>query len=159
MSLRKYDYRRKLPHLQRDSKPLFVSFRTHRSWILSPQLRDIALECCLFQHGKRIRLHAGVVMPEHVHLLLSALTDANGESYSIPEIMQNIKSVSAHKINRAAERTGKVWQVESFDHLIRSSREFDATIAYIAENPVMRRLVNKPSDYKWLCLEREVFHW
>ena len=98
-------------------------------------------------------------MAEHVHLLFSALKDANGESYSIPEIMQNIKSVSAHKINRAAERTGKVWQTESFDHVIRSSREFEAKVAYIAENPVMRRLVDIASDYKWLWLDPEDFYW
>ena len=98
-------------------------------------------------------------MPEHVHLLFSALKDANGESYSIPEIMQNIKSVSAHKINRAASRTGKVWQTESFDHLIRSSRELEAKVAYIAENPVMRRLVKNASAYRWLWLDPEDFYW
>lgn len=159
MSLRKYDYRRKLPHLQREARPLFVSFRTHRSCKLAPKLRDIVLECCVYQHGKSVRLHAAVIMPEHVHLLFSALKDAKGESYSIPEIMQNIKSVSAHRVNRAAGRTGKVWQTESFDHVIRSSGEFEAKIAYIAENPVMRRLVNSVSDYKWLWLDPEDFHW
>jgi len=159
MTLRKYNYRRKLPHLQKDSKPLFVSFRTHRSWKLPPMLRDIVLECCLYQHEKSIRLHAAVVMPEHVHLLLSALKDANGESYSIPEIMQSIKSVSAHKINRVAGRTGKVWQTESFDHVVCTSREFEAKVTYIAENPLMRRLVNSASAYRWLWLDSEEFYW
>ena len=159
MGPRKYNYRGKLPHLQRDSKPLFASFRTHRSWKLAPKLRDIVFDCCLYHHGTRIRLHAAVVMPEHVHLLFSALKDANGENYSIPEIMQNIKSVSAHKVNHAAGRTGKVWQTESFDHLIRSSREFEAKVAYIVENPVMRRLVNSAPDYKWLWQDPEDFYW
>ena len=98
-------------------------------------------------------------MPEHVHLLFSALKDSSGESYSIPEIMQNIKSVSAHKINQAAGRTGKVWQTESFDHVIRSSREFESKVVYITENPVMRRLVKSTSDYKWLWLDPEDFYW
>lgn len=104
-------------------------------------------------------MHAAVVMPEHVHLLFSALRDAKGESYSLPEIMQNIKSVSAHKINRAAGKTGKVWQAESFDHAVRTSREFHAKVAYIVENPMMARLVDSASDYKWLWLDPEDFYW
>lgn len=98
-------------------------------------------------------------MPEHVHLLFSTLKDVNGESYSIPEIMQNIKSVSAHKINRVSGRTGKVWQTESFDHVVRSSREFEAKLNYIVENPLMRRLVNSAPDYKWLWLDPQDFYW
>ena len=98
-------------------------------------------------------------MPEHVHLMFSALKDASGETYSIPEIMQTIKSVSAHRINRLAGRTGKVWQTESFDHVIRNSRQFEAKIACIAENPVMRRLAKSASDYKWLWLDPDDFAW
>jgi REP element-mobilizing transposase RayT len=107
---RKYDYRRKLPHLQPDRKLFFVTFGTHKRWILPPVARDIVLESCLYAHSKRFLLHAVVVMPDHVHLVFMPLSDSAG-SFSIPEIMQAIKSFSAHRINRfsnGGERSGRM---------------------------------------------------
>jgi hypothetical protein len=63
------------------------------------------------------------------------------EIYSLAEIMNGIKGASAHKINKALGRTGKVWQAESFDHVLRSSENLDAKIAYLVENPVRAGLV------------------
>jgi REP element-mobilizing transposase RayT len=54
-------------------------------------------------------------MPDHVHLLLSALRRPDGWNYSLPEIMKAIKGVSAWKINLLLHHTGPVWQAESFD--------------------------------------------
>jgi REP element-mobilizing transposase RayT len=37
--------------------------------------RDITLECCKFIHQKSALLHVALVMPDHVHLILSPLID------------------------------------------------------------------------------------
>ena len=50
----KYEYRRKLPHLQSTRHPIFVTFNTKDKWILSERARDIILEACLCANGKRI---------------------------------------------------------------------------------------------------------
>ena len=64
--------------------------------------------------------------------------------------MDAVKGASAHKINRALKRKGRVWQTESFDHVLRSSESLDAKIAYILNNPVRDGLVNLPADYPWI---------
>src|SRR5581483_947058 len=74
----KYSYRRRLPHLQKDARPIFVTFTTHHRWVLPPLARDAVLECCLAVHEKLCNLHAAVVMPDHVHLLLTAGRSADG---------------------------------------------------------------------------------
>ena len=51
-------------------------------------------------------------MPDHVHLVLAPLYEADS-AYCIAEIMQGIKSSSAHQINRLLTRVGQVWQRES----------------------------------------------
>jgi REP element-mobilizing transposase RayT len=61
-------------------------------------------------------------MPDHVHLLLTPLRDLDGNLYSLIEILQGIKSASAHSLNRSLGRSGPVWQEESFDHVLRSVR-------------------------------------
>jgi putative transposase len=68
-------YRRNLPHLQRDDKPHFITFVTKKRSILPPWARDIILECCKHDDEKKYELFAAVVMPDHVHLVLTPLID------------------------------------------------------------------------------------
>jgi len=115
-------YRRKLPHLQRDSKPHFITFVTDRRTILPECARDIVLASCLHDRDTRYDLHAAVVMPDHVHLILTPLNDMTRlQVWSLPEILDAIKGASAHMINRRSGRRGPVWQEESFAHVLRSS--------------------------------------
>ena len=115
---RRYEYRRKLPQFQPDHKVFFITFSTYKRRILPEAVRQIVIETCLAGNGKKFRLYGVVVMPDHVHLVLSPLSDPNG-SFSIAEIMQAIKGASAHRINRALRRKGKVWEEESFDRVLR----------------------------------------
>ena len=91
----KYEYRRRLPHYQKDDHPLFVTFTTDRRWQLPPQARDIVLACCVRENGSKFDLHATVVMPDHVHLIYSPLRREDGWNYTLPEIMKAIKGRSA----------------------------------------------------------------
>ena len=104
-----YGYRRFLPHIQ-DSVPLFVRFGTAARWILPAQARDIVFETCLYEHKRRFYLWAAVVMPEHVHLLFSLQYSPDRDPIPIYRILGDIKGVSAHRINKVLERTGRVWQ-------------------------------------------------
>jgi REP element-mobilizing transposase RayT len=119
---RKYEYRRGLPHYQPDYKAFFITFITRKRWKLPPEARSIVLDVILRGDGQRFRLHGAVVMPDHVHLVLSPLASEQG-SYSLCQITQAIKGTSAHLINRMLRRSGVVWQDESFDHTLRKEEE------------------------------------
>src|SRR5262249_8741574 len=93
-------------------------------------------------------------MPDHVHLILTPLADDNGE-ISLLEIMQAIKSTSAHRINKYLGRKGHLWQEESFDHAMREVENTRAKIEYLPGNPVRAGLVASPHDYKWLWISTE----
>jgi hypothetical protein len=54
-------------------RPPFVTFRTSPRFTLSCQARRLFLQHCFHDNGKTIHLHAVVVMPDHVHLLFTAL--------------------------------------------------------------------------------------
>lgn len=151
---RKYNYRRKLPHKQWDDKVYFITFSTHHREVLTPGSRDIVLKTCLRGNGNLFDLHALVVMPDHVHVLLTPLADENG-TVSIPEIMQAIKSTSAHEINKYLGRKGRVWQEESFDRAMREVDNTRGRIEYIQGNPVRAGLVDDPAKYRWLWTETD----
>ena len=152
---RKYEYRRHLPHFQGDCKAIFVTFSTHHRWVLPVAARTIVLDACLWGNGKRFNLHGVVVMPDHVHLVLVPLYDSD-DVYSVAEIMQGIKSSSAHQVNRLLCRNGQVWQRESFDHVLRREEGIPAKVEYIIQNPVRAGLVNAVSEYRWLWVRSSV---
>jgi REP element-mobilizing transposase RayT len=144
-------YRRQLPHLQRDNKPHFLTFCTHRRWTLPEAARSIALECCLHDDGIKMNVQVAVVMPDHVHMVFTPLVNPQAmEVYSLAEITNAIKGASAHKINRAMQRQGRVWQPESFDHVFRSSESLRHKVQYVLENPVRQGLATRWENYPWI---------
>ncbi|MGA9542038.1 MAG: transposase [Candidatus Sulfotelmatobacter sp.] len=144
-------YRRNLPHLQRDYKPHFITFVTKSRQVLPDWARDITLSCCLHDHGTRYSLHVAVVMPNHVHLILTPLTDQERLLIvSLIEIMRAIKGASARAINQRLRLHGAIWQEESFDHVLRSSENLDTGIDYILQNPVRAGIVPDWQMYPWV---------
>ncbi len=147
--LRKYEYRRRLPHYQPDFKIQFITFCTHRRWKLSANARRIVLEVCLRGNGVNFELLAVVVMPDHVHIALNPLARDEG-TICLPQILQAIKSTSAHRINRELGHRGPVWQQESFDCALRREEQLGDKIDYMLGNPVRAGLVRNPMDYPWM---------
>jgi putative transposase len=91
----------------------------------------------------RFVLHAYVVMPNHVHVLLEPRAPVRG-------ITAGIKGASAREANRMLRRQGKpFWQEESFDHWVRNSAQFEKIRAYIENNPVKAGLATSPEKWQW----------
>jgi putative transposase len=94
-------------------------------------------------------------MPDHVHTIFTPLVDQlRSEVVSLASISKAIKGASAHLINRRLNRTGTVWQEESFDHGLRSSEGLDAKVESILNNPRRLGWVQRPEDYPWLWVAR-----
>ena len=136
--------------MQKAGSPLFVTFCKLSKDPLPPQARSVVLEHCLYDHGKTMELRVAVVMPEHVHLLLTPLSDGRGRPVPLSQILKRIKGVSARRVNQLLRTDGPVWQEESFDHVIRSGESLEDKVEYIRQNPVRRGLALKPEDYPWL---------
>jgi REP element-mobilizing transposase RayT len=107
-----------------------------------PRMAAIVEDALRHFQGTRYGLHAWVVMPNHVHAVLSPF-----EGRVLSEILHSWKSFTASAINRRAARTGKLWQHESFDHLVRNQECLVRFIAYTEDNPVVARLCRRPEDW------------
>lgn len=97
----------------------------------------------------------GLVMPDHVHLLLSPRRDSGGWPFPLVDILQCMKSATAHRINKLLHLSGPVWEEESFDHVLRSDETLKQKCEYIRQNPVRRGLAQSPEDYRWLWVDPE----
>lgn len=145
-----------MPHYQKPGRSLFVSFRKLNPEAFPDAARNAILAHCLYDRGKLYDLHAAVIMPEHVHLLLTPLPDGEGWPYPLPFILKLIKGISARSVNQLAGRAGPVWQEESFDHVVRADGSFHEKLEYIRQNPVRRGLVTRPENYPWLWVAPEL---
>ena len=91
----------------------------------------------------RYRLHSFVVMPNHVHLLVTPSVPAT-------KWLGPLKGFTAHEANLLLGRTGRpFWQNESYDRLVRSPDEFERIRLYIENNPVKAGLAAAPEDFEW----------
>ena len=104
-----------------------------------PALSEIVMDSLLHFDSDRYVLTDAVVMPNHVHLLV-----AFREEDLLMTQCTSWKHFTATKINKwlrenlaanEGEASGSFWQVEQFDHLVRSIEEYDKYRRYIAENP------------------------
>jgi len=95
-----------------------------------PDIRRLVTEALQHFDGERYRLADWVIMPNHVHMLLSPVGDRK-----LSSILHSLKSFTAHSINRLLGRRGVVWQKESFDHIVRSPESFMRIAHYIQSNP------------------------
>jgi REP element-mobilizing transposase RayT len=94
--------------------------------------------------GTRYNLFAWVVMPNHVHCLLSRF-----EEYELSDILHSLKSFTAHEANKMLRRTGQFWIEDYFDRYIRNQEHFERTVKYIENNPVRAGLCRKPGDWPY----------
>lgn len=113
-------------------------------WLSDARIATLVQNSILHLDGKKYRLIAWVIMPNHVHILIETLP-----GYSVVEIMQTLKSFTAHEANKILERKGSFWFKEYFDRYIRSGKHYQATVRYIEENPVKARLCSRPEDWEF----------
>ena len=93
-------------------------------------VRKIVEGALRFFDGERYRLHAYVVMPNHVHVLF---TPAEGRT--VGRILQSWTGFAARTLNAELGREGTLWEKESWDRFIRTRFHFERTVAYIRGNP------------------------
>ena len=89
-------------------------------------------------------IHAYVLMPNHVHLLITA-KDARGPS----RMMQAVGRRFVRYVNTRYTRTGTLWEGRFWSSVVSSERYFLACSRYIELNPVRARMVDLPGEYRW----------
>ena len=141
--------RHHLPHWQMGGSTYFITFRSCRGH-LPESARRIVIEALMHDHTKRYDLFLGVVMPDHVHVLLCPRQKAPDIWFDLGEIMKGIKGTSARRINKLMGTKGSIWVEENHDRMIRSEDEFAEKWQYMEHNPVKAGLVGDPREYEFI---------
>ncbi|MFZ1087146.1 MAG: transposase [Terracidiphilus sp.] len=88
----------------------------------------------------RYLIHAFVLMPDHFHLIFIP-------SASLELAVQCIKGGFSFRAKREFKWNGGIWVTGYSDHRIRDDEDYEIHCAYIANNPVKARLVERAGEY------------
>lgn len=103
-------------------------------------LFERALEQVRRQYGFSVTGY--VVMPEHVHLLVS-----EPEQELLSRAIQSLKQALARRLSLHASEP--FWQARYYDFNVWSERKRVEKLRYMHRNPVKRGLVQHPEDWAW----------
>jgi putative transposase len=95
-----------------------------------------------YQERNDYLLHEFVLMPDHLHLLLTP-----GTTTSLEKAIQLIKGGSSHAIHKQRGHKMEIWQEGFHDWTIRDAHDWQTKVDYIRMNPVRARLAEKPEDW------------
>lgn len=87
--------------------------------------------------GSQYRLLSWCIMPNHVHLVLQPLREPE-----LSRIVHSIKSWTAKEANKVLAKSGKFWQAEYYDHLVRDEDDLLHHTDYAFMNPERAGLAN-----------------
>jgi putative transposase len=96
-----------------------------------------------------LKIHAYVLMTNHVHLLASPLHEQ-----SIPKTLQSLGRRYVQYFNRSYGRTGTLWEGRYKATLIDSDQYLFTCMRYIELNPVRANMVRHPKNYPWSSYHR-----
>jgi len=123
----------------------FITFSCFRRL---PLLDSWAAKQSFEQTLEQVRIWYGyyvtgyVVMPEHVHLLIS-----EPERSKLSVVIQMLKQVTSQKLR--APSLPRFWQVRYYDFPVWSEAKRKEKLCYMHRNPVKRGLVERPESWKW----------
>ena len=90
--------------------------------------------------GKAYLLHEFVIMPDHLHVILTPLT-------SLEKAVQFVKGGFSYRAKKELGSNMEVWQKGFQDHRIRDAQDYCIHAAYIRQNPVRKQLCEKADEY------------
>jgi REP element-mobilizing transposase RayT len=131
----------------------------------SPEFFETIIESLKYcQENKGLRLHAYVIMPNHVHSIVSASQGSlasiirdykrytSGRISDLLGEAKNKRLLSYFRAVAGREERGnehKIWQSGSHPVLIESGEFFDQKLDYIHKNPVVKGYVERPEYWKF----------
>lgn len=121
----------------------FSTFQRRRLFVVESYARLFLKTLYGYRREGRFRLHAFVLMPDHVHLLITPAPDV-----TLERAIQFVKGGYSHAVGVEISRR-EIWQKGFTDHRIRDAQDFAGHRLYIHQNPVVAKLVARAEEYRY----------
>ena len=124
-------------------RTFFVTTNTAGRRRLFQVFANVELLLCLLKEDRargRYEVHAYVIMPDHVHLILTPAPEV-----SLEKAMQFIKGGFSFRLKSKA----KVWQESFAWERVKDARNCESNRDYIHANPVRKFLCERAVDFEY----------
>jgi putative transposase len=91
---------------------------------------EITAQALHYFEGVRVTLISFVIMPNHVHTLF-----VQNPEWPLEKLIQSWKRFASRETNKCLHRSGRLWQRDYFDRLVRDEKHFANCVRYIRRNP------------------------
>jgi putative transposase len=120
---------------------------TSQTWERRPLFRNerwalLLIDTLYHYRGTAYLLHEFVIMPDHIHVMLTLLT-------SLEKAVQFVKGGFSYRVKKELCSHMEVWQKGFSDHRIRDEGDLCVHVAYVRGNPVRKHLCERPEDYPY----------
>ena len=130
-----------MPHAPQDLRTFFITTVTANRRRLFQLESNAALLINVLSENRqkdRFLLHAFVLMPDHIHLILTP-----DPEISLEKAIQYIKGGFSFRLKSKLD----VWERSFAEHRIKDAQDYCHHTAYLEQNPVRARLSAFPSAY------------
>ncbi len=116
-------------------------------------IAEVMAKAMLHFQDDRCTTFAYAVMPNHVHVVMKPLG-----TWRLEQLLDSWKGFVGHEVNRRLNRSGVLWQEESYDRIIRDEEHLFRVVQYIGNNP---RKAGLPQHqwFRWIHDEWERAGW
>jgi putative transposase len=125
----------------------FVTTKTAggRSFFQTQRMANLLIQVLRdYMREERFTVHDFVVMPNHVHLLLTIPGDT-----TIEKAVQLVKGSFSFRAKRELNYQGEIWQRGFSDVRVSDERSFSVHQEHIDSNPVKAGLVSSSEEYPY----------
>src|ERR1035438_10676273 len=126
------------------ARTFFVTTKTSQGRALLQSERNATLMIDVLRSyvaAREFRLHDFVVMPDHLHLLVTV-----GDGMTVERAMQLVKGGFSYRLKKECGHWGEVWQRSFSETRVECRQSFIKHRKYIAANPVKAGLVERPEE-------------
>jgi putative transposase len=134
-------------HIVDGQRTFFVTTNTweRRQLFRTERLARLLIDTIYrYRAESRYRLHEFVVMPDHLHLLITL-----DETIAIERAVQFIKGGFSFRVRHELRSATEIWQRGFSDRRIRQAEEYAERVIYIRQNPVRAGLCTRPDEYPY----------
>ena len=118
------------------------TWRNHAVFQVTENAHILIQSLIRYRDNGAYLLHEFVVMPDHVHLLLTPTNQT-----SLEKAVQLIKGGSSHEIHQQRGNISQIWSSGFHEESVRDHNDYSRKTDYIRMNPVHAHLVERPEDW------------
>src|SRR6266851_2009203 len=131
-------------HATNNAQTYMVTSSTwgRRAFFRNERWAKLLIDTLYHYRGSAYLLHEFVIMPDHLHVLITPLT-------SLEKAVQFIKGGSSYRAKKELDSNMEVWQKGFQDHRIRDANDYAIHVLYILDNPVKERFCERAEEFPY----------